>query len=157
MLWPLVVTFIGFVIVAGIGIVLTDIGDWYDSLKKPDWKPADKWFGPIWTTIFVLASIAIALAWSQADESQQRLILVAAVANGVLNVFWNVLFFKWRRPDLAFIELVVFWFSIVALMLAVGQASITASLLLLPYLIWVTAAGALNRAIITLNREPSRT
>ncbi len=152
MLWPLVVTFIGFVVVAGIGIVLTDTGDWYESLEKPQWKPADKWFGPIWTTIFVLASISIALAWSQADENQQWVILIAAVVNGVLNVFWNVLFFKWRRPDLAFIELVVFWCSIAALMLAVGQASITASLLLLPYLISVTAAGALNRAIITLNQ-----
>lgn len=152
MLWPLIVAVAGFVVVAVAGTVLTDTGDWYKSLKQPPWKPADKWFGPIWTTIFVLAAIAIALAWSNADEAQQLAILTAALVNGFLNVFWNVLFFKWRRPDLALIELVVFWCSIVALMFAVGQSSTLAALLLLPYLLWVTIAGVLNRAIVTLNR-----
>jgi len=152
MLWPLIVAVAGFVAVAVAGTVLTDTGDWYKRLKQPPWKPADKWFGPIWTTIFVLAAIAIALAWSNADEAQQLAILTAALVNGFLNVFWNILFFKWRRPDLALIELVVFWCSIVALMFAVGQSSTLAALLLLPYLLWVTIAGVLNRAIVTLNR-----
>jgi len=152
MLWPLIVAVAGFVVVAVAGTVLTDTGDWYKSLNQPSWKPADKWFGPIWTTIFVLAAIAIALAWSNGTEAQQMTILVAALVNGFLNVFWNILFFKLRRPDLALIELVVFWCSIAALMFAVGQSSTLAALLLLPYLLWVTIAGVLNRAIVTLNR-----
>jgi len=153
MLWPLAVTFLGFIVVAVAGMLLTDTGDWYERLKKPAWKPADKWFGPIWTTIFVLASVAIALAWSEANQAQQFIILAAAGLNGFLNVFWNVLFFKWRLPDLAFIELVLFWCSIVGLMFAVAQTSSAAVLLLLPYLLWVTVAGVLNRAIVTLNPD----
>ena len=62
-----------------------------------------------------------------------------------------MLFFRIQRPDLAFIEVLLLWLSILALIIYCGRFSRGAALLFLPYLAWVTFAGALNWAVVQLN------
>ena len=68
-----------------------------------------------------------------------------------LNVLWSGLFFRVQRPDLALVEVVFLWLSIVALIVVLWRMSRMASALLLPYLAWVTFAAALNLAVVRLN------
>ncbi len=140
------------VIVAIGGGVLTRMSPWYYSLKQPAWKPPDWAFGPIWTVILTLVAVAVAYAWDAADDGQKTLIVFALLANGVLNIAWSGLFFTLQKPTLAFIELLVFWVSIVLLIATLASASSTAGYLLLPYIVWVTIAGVLNFSIVRLNR-----
>jgi tryptophan-rich sensory protein len=56
-----------------------------------------------------------------------------------------------RRPDLAFYELVVFWVAILATIILFWPVHRTAALLLLPYLAWVSFAGALNLTLWRMN------
>jgi benzodiazapine receptor len=151
-LWALGFSSLGAIVVAVAGAVLTEIGPWYDSLKKPGWKPPDWAFGPIWTTIFIMAAFAAALAWEAApDGGAQTLVVAVLLINGALNILWNILFFKMRRPDYALIEVAVFWLSILALIVVLGSHSATAGWLIVPYIIWVTAASLLNYQIVKLN------
>ncbi len=80
------------------------------------------------------------------------MLIVLLAINSVLNVMWSALFFKLRRPDWAFSELVAFWVSIVALLVFISGISRIATLLMLPYLLWVTFAGFLNLRMVQLNR-----
>lgn len=139
-------------VVAVAGGVLTTIGPWYQSLRRPDWKPPDWAFGPIWTTIFTLAAISAVLAWN-ADASPERrsALLVAYAVNAVLNIAWSAIFFRIRRPDWALAEVVLLWLSILALILVTLRVSTLGAVLLLPYLAWVGIAAVLNRAIVRLN------
>ena len=139
------------IVVAVAGGVLTRLSPWYYSLKQPAWKPPDWAFGPIWTTILVLVAFAIAYAWTS-PLADQRLILWVLGINGALNIIWSALFFVMKKPTLALAELVVFWFSIVALIYVLGGASRTAGYMLVPYLVWVTIAGLLNLRIVQMNR-----
>ena len=134
------------------GGVLTKLSPWYYALKQPSWKPPDWAFGPVWTTIFICFSFAIAYAWDAGDPSQRTYILWAVIANGVLNIAWSAIFFNFQKPTLALLELVIFWFSIVALIYVLGGASLVSLYLLLPYITWVTTAGVLNYQIVRLNR-----
>ena len=134
------------------GGVLTKLSPWYYALKQPSWKPPDWAFGPVWTSIFICFSFAIAYAWDTGDQAQRTNIIWAVVANGILNIGWSALFFKLQKPTLALIELVLFWFSIVVLIYVLGSVSRTSLFLLLPYIIWVTTAGVLNYQIVRLNR-----
>jgi tryptophan-rich sensory protein len=68
-----------------------------------------------------------------------------------LNVLWSLLFFRLRRPDWALVEVGFLWLSILALMIVLFRYSRLAGLLLLPYLVWVGFAGALNFAVVRLN------
>lgn len=151
--WPVIASASAFaVLVAVIGGVLTEIGPWYNSLRFPAWKPPNWAFGPVWTTIFTLSVISAVMAWAAASQSQRLWLVMLFGVNAVFNVLWNILFFKLRRPDWALLETVGLWLSIAALIAFIWPISTTASLLLAPYLVWVTIAGCLNFAIVRLNR-----
>lgn len=139
-------------VVALLGMVLTDLGPWYQALVQPAWKPSDLWFGPMWTLIYTLAAAAGVKAWMAAStRPQRRGVLAAFVLNGVLNILWSGLFFAARRPDWALIEVVFLWLSVALLMAVAGRLDPVAAWLLLPYLLWVAFAGALNLAVVRLN------
>jgi translocator protein len=141
----------GVVAMAMIGGWLTEIGPWYGSLKFPSWKPPNWAFGPIWTVILTLAAVAIAIAWRSTPDAARPWFAALLLLNGVLNILWNYLFFTMRRPDLAFLEVIALWLSILAIILFVARFSTTAALLFAPYLIWVGIAAVLNRSIVQLN------
>jgi len=149
---PIVVAALAVLAMGAGGGLLTDLGPWYQSLVQPEWKPPDIAFGPVWTTIFVLAAIGGVLAWSAAESiADRRLILTLFGVNAVLNLGWSALFFQLKRPDWALAELVLLWLSILALIVGLKRLSLAASLLVVPYLAWVTFAGVLNYAIVRLN------
>ncbi len=138
--------------VAALGASMTRLGPWYQQLIKPDWQPPDWLFGPAWTLIFALIALSAAIAWTAATSLATRQWLVVLFAlNGILNVLWSTLFFHLQRPDWAMIEVLALWLSIPILMVFAGKQSKTAGLLLLPYLLWVSFATALNYEIVRLN------
>lgn len=138
--------------VAVVGGTLTDTGPWYKALEKPYWTPPDLAFGAIWTVIFALAAISGATAWRATDQlSKREWVLGLFALNGFLNVLWSLLFFRLERPDLALLEVVPFWLSIGVLMGVLWPTSRTASLLLAPYLAWVSLASLLNYEIVHWN------
>lgn len=138
--------------VSVIGQRLTDLGPWYQALKQPPWKPPDWAFGVIWTSVFVLIVTAAVYAWRRTRPGKERRWFLALfVVNSVLHVTWSYLFFTAKRPDWAMVELVFLWLSIVAIIIFFWRISRFASLILLPYITWVTIAGFLNYANVQLN------
>lgn len=138
--------------IAGIGNALTELGPWYFQLKHPPWKPPDAAFGIIWTTIFSLCAISAWLAWHAAPTSGQRgKVLFLFLFNGALNICWSVLYFQMHRPDWSLWELFALWLSVLWLVQGLWRESRLASLLVLPYLVWVSIAGVLNYETILLN------
>lgn len=139
------------VIVAGGGAYVTDLTPWYRNLRKPSWQPPDWLFGPAWTVILALASWAAYLAWRPAGGGGRVLVAILFLANGAANLLWSPLFFKLRRPDWALVEVPFLWLSILIPIILLAPISRTASLLLVPYLAWVSFAAYLNLTIVRLN------
>jgi tryptophan-rich sensory protein len=135
------------------GAKVTDIGPWYRALRKPSWQPPDWLFAPVWTTIFVCAAIAFVQGWQAPDAgpATHRALIVAWLLNAVANVAWSYLFFRSKRPDWAMAELAVLVPSILAMMAVVGGVRPVLIWWLVPYLVWVSFATVLNRAIIARN------
>ncbi len=138
--------------VAAVGATMTDIGPWYQGLAKPSWQPPDWLFGPAWTLIFSLAALAGIAGWRAAPDQASREWMVGLFAiNGVLNIAWSALFFRFRRPDWALVEVVLLWLSVLALILVLRRFTRNGALMLVPYLLWVTFAAVLNLAVVRLN------
>jgi tryptophan-rich sensory protein len=161
--------------VIGSGFTISQINSWYLHLKKPFFNPPNWIFGPVWTTIFILMGISLYLVWNEKfvikneigkkskkpcnkwsqkflDGSWKKANIILIFATQlVLNVLWSVTFFGFHSPAVAFFELLMLWFAIVFTIVNFYRVSKTASLLLIPYILWVTFAGILNLFIWILN------
>jgi tryptophan-rich sensory protein len=152
MILPVTVATVAALCVAALGATITDLGPWYQALAKPDWNPPDVMFPMGWTLIYALITISAITAWRAAPNSAVSEGVIGLFAlNGFLNITWSLIFFRMQRPDWAFIELILLWLSILALIIYCGRFSRSAAALLVPYLAWVSFAGALNWAVVELN------
>lgn len=150
--FPIIIAGTLALVTAVVGGSITVLDEWYYSLQQPAWAPPDYMFGIIWTSIFAMIAVAGVLAWEKAPTRRDTEISLGLFAlNGFLNLGWSFLFFRLHRPDLAFYELIALWLSVLILILFCGRFSKWSALLLVPYLIWVTIAGALNYQVVQLN------
>jgi len=128
------------------------IEGWYASVVKPSFNPPNWIFGPVWTTLFILMGIAAALIWSRGwDDKAVKIALVLFIVHLVFNVLWSVFFFGMQNPGLAFIEIIILWLMIAALIYLFYQIDHRAAYLLIPYILWVSFAAVLNFTIWQLN------
>lgn len=140
------------VIVAVLGGLASRPGVWYDELQKSSLTPPDWIFGPAWTLIYATCVASAYYAWKGASSSGQRFnIITLFFFNAVFNVLWSLVFFTLQRPDWALAEVGVLWLSVAALIFFLRRSSVLASLLLIPYLLWVSFASYLNYTVVLLN------
>jgi translocator protein len=139
-----------------VGGLMTPIGSWYGELRKPGFQPPNWLFGPAWSLILGLAAWAAVIAWNAAaTPTAQRDVLIVFAVNGVCHLAWSPLFFKAQRPDLALIEVVFLWGSLVAMIAVLAPIAPLAAWLIAPYLAWVSFAAFLNWTIVRLNPRPA--
>jgi tryptophan-rich sensory protein len=125
-------------------------GSWYEKLAKPWWRPPNWLFAPAWTVLYIAIAISGWSAWRNGGSAAAFTVYFVSLS---FNAAWSAFFFGLRRPDLALVDLCLLWLSIVATILVFHPISRFASLLLLPYLAWVTFAGLLNLTIWRMNRH----
>ncbi len=126
-------------------------GEWYAALRKPSWNPPAWIFGPVWTALYTMMAVAAWLVWRQGGWSKQRNPLLTFLAQLALNAAWTPLFFGLHAPGLAFVEIILLWLAIVATIVAFRPVSRAGTLLLVPYLVWVSFAAALDFTLWRLN------
>jgi tryptophan-rich sensory protein len=127
-------------------------GGWYASLRKPVWNPPSWLFGPVWTLLYVMMAVAAWLVWREGGWKNQTRPLALFLFQWLLNVLWTPLFFGMHRSGLAYIEIVALWSVLAATLGLFWRVKKTAGLLLVPYLVWVTFAAALNFTLWHMNR-----
>lgn len=125
----------------------------YGQLAQPLWAPPAWIFGPVWTFLYALMAIAAWLVWRSGGFNRHRVALSLFLAQLVLNALWSWLFFAWHLGALALADIVVLWSLIAATLVAFRRARPLAGTLLVPYLLWVSFAGALNYAVWCMNPQ----
>lgn len=136
----------------GVGGFLTSLGlgEWYESLNFPDWQPPAYVFGPAWTTIFTLLTIAT-YRIHLSKEASKKTALVLYSIQILLNICWSLLFFALHSPSLALIEIFILDFILLLQLYFYFKLDRLAGLLLLPYFFWLLFATILNWTIVQLN------
>lgn len=146
----LIISLIVVAIVAFLGSLFTSQSvksEWYQSIK-PSITPPNFVFPIVWTILFFLIALALYFSWINAKNIKTKsTIVLVFVINFILNVLWSAFFFGLRSPIIGFIDIIVLWFSILAMILITRQINRTAAWLLVPYLLWVTFAAILNLII----------
>lgn len=146
--WIALAGWTGAALLAGlIGGVATRPGEWYASLDKPAWTPPGWIFGPVWTILYLMMGVAAWLVWERRGTGRAEAALTLFVVQLALNALWSWLFFGWHRIDLAVVEILILWLLIAATLSAFVRVRRAAGALLVPYLLWVSFAGALTLEI----------
>lgn len=128
-------------------------GDWYQDLKKPSWTPP-RWAFPVaWTTLYLLMSAAAARVGALPGSGQALAFWALQIA---FNTLWTPVFFGLRRMRSALVVMGVLWLAVAATTVSFMGLDLWAGLMLLPYLAWVTVAGALNLSVLRLNPAYAR-
>ncbi|MBM3357182.1 MAG: tryptophan-rich sensory protein [Betaproteobacteria bacterium] len=126
-------------------------GEWYAQLAKPAWTPPNWVFGPVWTALYAMMGVAAWRVWRRGGFAKARGALPLFLAQLALNAAWTPAFFGLHLPGVAFAIIAVLWLAIAATARAFLRHDRVASLLLLPYLVWVSYAAALNLALWRMN------
>jgi benzodiazapine receptor len=154
--WPkLLASVVACQLAGALGAIFTRsaIPVWYAALKKPSFSPPNWLFGPAWITLYLLMAVAAYLVWQKGlAHPGVRVALAAFVVQLLLNALWSPAFFGLRSPLAGAAVIVLLWLAIALTMLLFWKLSPPAAWLLLPYLLWVSYASALNISIYLLNR-----
>lgn len=127
-------------------------GDWYRGLTKPVWTPPDWLFPVAWTTLYLCMALAAErVARLSGSNSGVGIALGFWALQIGLNTLWTPVFFGLRRMRAGLVVLVLLWLAVAATLVAFWRIDWVAGLLFLPYLAWVSVAGALNYTVLRLN------
>lgn len=133
--------------VAFIGSLFTTGGvnsSWYETVK-PTITPPNFVFPIVWNILFLL--IALSLYFALLKLKNKKLALPLKLAFGInflLNILWSFFYFYLKNPFIAFIDLILLWFSILAMIYFSWKVNKKSAWLLVPYLLWISFAGILN-------------
>jgi len=141
-------------IASGIGAMASMRADsFYGQLVQPTWAPPSSVFGPVWTILYALMGIAAWLVWRAGGFRANRAALTLFLVQLAVNALWSWLFFAWHLGALAFADIVLLWLLIVATLVSFWRVRPLAGALLIPYLLWVSFAAALNFSVWQLNPQ----
>ena len=135
---------------SAIGGIVTSVykEPWYSQIILPVFNPPSWVFGPVWTTLYLMMSMAIWLHWISINNKKVLLIYFIHI---FFNGLWSIIFFGFHNILLALVNLVVILFFIIWLMKIYYKSSKLSFLLMTPYLLWSTYALLLNGFIYYLN------
>jgi tryptophan-rich sensory protein len=137
-----------------IGSVFTtpSIPTWYAALEKPFFTPPNWLFAPAWITLYLLMAVAAFLIWRRGlGEEGVNCALTVFLVQLVLNALWSMVFFGLQSPLYGMVVIIALWIAILLTIIKFFKLSVAAGSLMLPYILWVSFASALNIAIWVLN------
>lgn len=136
----------------GAGITQAEIPGWYAGLQKPLGNPPNWVFAPVWTTLYILMAVAAWRIFCRRAQGGTAPAMVLFFIQLGLNALWTPVFFGWHRTGLALAVILLLLVLISATSVLFRKIDKAASILLLPYLVWVSYASYLNAGLWWLNR-----
>lgn len=126
---------------------------WFQDLAKPGIYPEPKWFGIVWTILYIMIGFALALVCSSWGARGRGMAIAIFAVHFLLNLAWSPVFFGSKNIEGALYLLVAIDVTLVLVIWAFWRVRRLAGLLLLPYLAWVLFATALNYQFLQLNPD----
>ena len=122
---------------------------WYSELTKSNFNPPDWIFAPVWTTLYLMMTLAIWFFWHSKNREMNTIYIY--FIHIVFNTTWSVVFFGFHNIFLALVNLIILVLLIVILIIRFGRVNKVSSYLMIPYLLWSSFALFLNYSLLVLN------
>lgn len=139
--------------VAWLGSIATmaKIPTWYAGLNKPSFTPPNYVFPIVWNTLYALMAISLWRLWqAPKDEMRKRAITLFLLQLSV-NLAWSWIFFGAESIRGGLSTILALDVLVAATIVTAWKVDRFAAGLLVPYLLWIGYATALNAGIAQLN------
>jgi tryptophan-rich sensory protein len=146
-------------IVFGLGFLSSRISDagpsnpWFAALMKPALYPPPATFGIVWSVLYVLLGVALAMVASARGAPGRGLAIGVFAAQFLLNLTWSPMFFALHRMSVALAILGVMIVLTAIMVLLFRRVRPVAAALVLPYFAWICFASVLNYQFLSMNPE----
>jgi len=122
---------------------------WYSELIKSNYNPPDWIFAPVWTTLYLMMTLAIWFFWHTKNRDINTVYIY--FIHLAFNTTWSVVFFVFHNMVLALLVLIILIALIINLILRFKRVKMLSAYLMIPYLLWCSFALILNTSLIILN------
>jgi tryptophan-rich sensory protein len=122
---------------------------WYSLLIKPTYNPPSWVFAPVWTTLYLMMTIAVWSFWHSKNKDVNTVYIY--FIHLIFNTTWSVVFFVFHKIFLALVVLIILILFIVIIMIRFRSVNIISYYLMIPYLLWCFYALVLNVSLLVLN------
>ena len=122
---------------------------WYSLLIKPSYNPPSWIFPPVWTTLYLMMTIAIWSFWHSKNKNVSTIYIY--FIHLIFNTTWSIVFFVFHKLILALIVLFILISLITVLLFRFRRVNMVSFYMMIPYLLWCCFALILNLNLILLN------
>ena len=122
---------------------------WYSQLIKSNYNPPDWIFAPVWTTLYLMMTLAIWFFW-HSNKRDMNTVYIYFI-HIVFNTTWSVVFFGLHQILLALLVLLILILLIIVLIVRFKRVNLASYYLMIPYLLWTFYALFLNFNLMVLN------
>ena len=122
---------------------------WYSQLIKSNFNPPDWIFAPVWTTLYLMMTLAIWFFWHSKNKDINTIYIY--LIHIVFNTTWSIVFFGLQQIFLALIVLIILIALIIILIIRFKHVNFISFYLMIPYLLWCCFALFLNINLLILN------
>lgn len=126
---------------------------WFQSLEKPAIFPPPVWFGIVWSVLYLMMGLALALVCAAWGARGRGLAIGVFVVQFLLNLAWSPTFFGAHRIDAALVVIALLDLMVILTIVLFWRIRRAAGLLLVPYLAWILFATVLNWQFLALNPD----
>ena len=112
---------------------------WYSQLIKSNFNPPDWVFAPVWTTLYLMMTLAIWIFWHSKNRNMNTIYIY--FIHIVLNATWSIIFFGLHQ----------IFFALLVLIIKFKRVNYVSAYLMIPYLLWSCYALFLNFNLYILN------
>ena len=121
---------------------------WYSEIILPSFNPPSWVFAPVWSSLYLMMSLAIWKIWINTFDIKLLKIYFAHI---FFNSTWTIIFFGFHQIGLALLNLIIILIFILILMKEYFKKDKISFYLMVPYISWSSYALVLNTAIFLLN------
>ena len=122
---------------------------WYSQLIQPSFNPPDWIFAPVWTTLYLMMTVAIWFFWHSKNRNMNTVYIY--FIHLIFNTTWSIIFFVFHNIFLALIILIILIVLIIILIVRFKRVNLLSTYLMIPYLLWCCYALILNMSLLILN------
>jgi tryptophan-rich sensory protein len=139
--------------ITGQSATARNLEPWYAHLEKPPFNPPNSLFGPVWTALYALMTVAVwRILRKPGDTPGRTAALRLYYAELALNGSWPAMFFGLRSARAGLANIIPQWLVLLATIERFRRIDPAAAACLAPLAAWITFAVVLNIEIWRRNR-----